>query len=148
VLGTLVALGVHSGCGAPCPGIGCFPSVRTIARIEWDDAAGEFEFHLCHGAECEDKVVIWPADATMVCNAGSPSETSACVKRLNNALEFTTRWQMRDGLPSEKTFSVRVVERKSRTLMFDDSAEAQFSRPSNADGCGGCSSASIDFNAG
>jgi hypothetical protein len=148
-VGLAMMVGVLQGCEEPraCLLYACNTSASVSSKVARDVESAEFEVRSCHGDRCVDAVLVWIETETMVCvDGGLTDDAHECVERTGDSLEFMTHWTFNEGVPSEKTFSLRVVDRESGEVLVDDADEAQFSKGPMWDHCHDCWHANLELS--
>src|SRR5688572_13581931 len=104
-----LVLGMTFGCAeaAPCPSIGCVPSVTLATTQAWQGQR-QFEVRLCRDDACEAYVVPEPERGTS-CSRGSESSV-LCLQRSTSALRFEATWSVYTAA-SASSFHLRIEDR-------------------------------------
>jgi hypothetical protein len=149
-VGLSTMAGVLQGCeeSRACLLYACHTSASVSSKVARDVESAKFEVRSCHGDRCVDGVLVWTERETLVClDEGLTDDAHSCVERTGDSLEFVTYWTFDEGVPSEKTFSLRVVDRESGDVLVEDAGEAQFTKGPMWDHCHDCWNANLELSA-
>jgi hypothetical protein len=147
-----IAIGALLSCGdensEACRDYACSTYVSMSASVERDTADAEFDVRVCNGDECEYRFLPWREQETEVCDGTwNLGDKHVCVRRHNAALEFFVDWSFLEGVPADKTFSLRIVDRADGSVLVDETREAAFGKSPSWDFCHDCWQATIELNA-
>lgn len=137
----------------PCLAYACFSGVTMKWTLGSAASHRVFDVRMCRDDRCEDKVVTVADDDAEACDDSSNPEgtfrgASACVVREGDGLVFSATWTYNDGLPTDETFDLRIVDRESGGVLLDQTREPQFTRQPSLDDCHDCWSAFVDLGEG
>jgi hypothetical protein len=142
-----LVFGMTCGCAeaAPCPSIGCAPSVTLAATLAWQGER-EFEVRLCRDDACAEYVVTEPERGTS-CSRGSESSV-LCLQRATSALRFEATWWV-DTAPGASSFRLRIEDRANGEVLLEETREARTkSIPTDPGECARCDHVTVELNRG
>lgn len=146
-----LVIGTLSSCGEPneeaCLDYGCSTNVHISASIERETSSAEFDVRVCNGDACESRLLPWREQETQVCDGTwNVGDKHVCVRRHDPGLEFFVDWSFLEGVPADKTFSLRIVDRANGSVLLDETGEATFVKSPSWDFCHDCWQATIELS--
>ncbi len=130
----------------PCLTYACTTDVKLSYELARETPTGEFDVRICHGETCEDLILTLPSKTESPCE--SDGLAGLCVYPEGGGLTFHARWTLTEGVPHEKTFRLRIVDRANGEVLLDEAREARFEKSSGYDHCHDCWMADIELDDG
>jgi hypothetical protein len=160
LVGAMATAFTSSGCGddsVTCLAYACSTSAQLVASVPCDAASANFDVALCNGDDCSTAVIAWSRDAGRSCTddlapvagpSGFQQSRAVCAEAQGQVIGFTGFWDSgKEGIPTPKTFRLRVANGATGEVLIDESASGDFEPGSMYDHCHACYHATIDLGA-